>query len=103
VNPDKDAPKAGFLFVNDTVSSCVVYKKVNGKPAPVYLSAGGPLPPGREALVPKSKCKVWFSSAHETSSMVSVFAGRFKEVDFTGTTEASVWYTSGGLWANSAP
>lgn len=100
-NPDKAAPKAGFVFVNDTISSCVVYKKVNGRPAPVYLSAAGPLPPGQELLVPKAKCKVWFSSAHETSSMVSTFAGRAKEVDFTGQTEVSVWYTSEGLWANS--
>lgn len=103
VNPDKQAPKKGFLFNNDTIASCVVYKIIQGKSTPVYISAGGPLPPGQEVLIPKAKCKVWFSSVHSTASMISNFTGRAKEVDLTGQTEVSVWYTGGGLWANSEP
>lgn len=102
INLDNNAPSSGFLFRNDTIASCVVYKKVNGSPAPVYISAGGPLPPGQEALIPVPKCKVWFSSSHDTGSMVSSMQGRVKEIDLTGRPEATVMYNKSGLWENQS-
>src|SRR5512140_2005521 len=95
------ATQDGFLFNNKTISSCVVYKKIQGRSAPVYISADGPLPPGKEPLIPKPKCKVWFSSKYDGSSMVSSSLRDAKEIDLTGNTAADVWYTERGLWASS--
>ncbi|KAF4461186.1 hypothetical protein FALBO_12012 [Fusarium albosuccineum] len=102
VKPDPQAPKKGFLFRNETIASCVIYKEVMGKPAPVYISATGPLPPGDEFLVPVAQCKVWFSAVHETSSMISAFAGKAKEIDLTNKAETEVWYNEFGQWSNAA-
>ncbi|KAI0127171.1 hypothetical protein BJ170DRAFT_364547 [Xylariales sp. AK1849] len=102
-NPDAKAPKAGFRFRNKTKSSAVVYKIVNGSRKAAYFSSAGPLPPGTEDLTPKAKCRVWFSSNHDTESMISDFNGDEKSVDLTGKTSAEVWFTADGLWANAQP
>ncbi|KAK3319433.1 hypothetical protein B0H66DRAFT_624249 [Apodospora peruviana] len=104
-SPDERAPRGdGFLFKNHTrAAACVAYKVVQGRSTPVYISPDGPLPRGQEFLVPRPKCKVWFSLWHGTESMVASksFAGEDKEVDLTGNPNAEVWYTESGRWSNS--
>lgn len=73
--PDNNAPNTGFSFINKADgAAAVVYKKVLGKWAPIYLSEKAPLPPGTERLIPKLTCAVWFSADVETDSMISEFA-----------------------------
>ena len=51
VNNDPNAPKTGFLFQNKAASAAaVVFKKVRGEFAPIYMSQKAPLPPGTETL-----------------------------------------------------
>ncbi|KAI5924913.1 hypothetical protein F4810DRAFT_661944, partial [Camillea tinctor] len=96
---DEDAPEAGFLFINHTpAASAVVYKKINGKFNPIYISAAGPLPPGREALLPKASVAVWFQVAYETGTMVSHFDTSKIVVDFTGKKSHTVQYDVNGEW-----
>ncbi|KAH8689223.1 hypothetical protein GQ44DRAFT_780672 [Phaeosphaeriaceae sp. PMI808] len=98
-NLDPHAPQAGFLFVNKTpAASAVVYKKVNGSIAPIYVSAAGPLPPGKESLTPKLSVGVWFQAGSETGTMISDFDTDMLTVDFTGVTEHTIEYSTDGTW-----
>jgi hypothetical protein len=98
-NADPHAPQAGFMFINKTpAASAVVYKEINGVPAPIYVSAAGPLPPGREALIPKTAIGVWFQVAADTGTMISEFDTDMLTIDYTGTTTHSIAYSSDGVW-----
>ncbi|KAF7552201.1 hypothetical protein G7046_g7485 [Stylonectria norvegica] len=100
-NHSADAPPAGFLFINKTpAASCIVYKKINGALNPIYISAAGPLVPGREALVPKTSITVWFQAASSTGTMISQFDTDNFVVDFTGGAARSIKYDSEGAWSN---
>ncbi|CVL11697.1 hypothetical protein FPRO06_13006 [Fusarium proliferatum] len=97
INTDPKAPKGGFRFINQTNgAAAVVYKKVNGKFAPIYFSASAPLPKGTEDLTPVEKVAVWFQANTQTATMISEFNGEPKEVDMTGKTEAALEYD--GNW-----
>ena len=79
-------------------ASCVVYKKINGQAAPIYLSAAGPLPPGKEVLTPKTTMGVWFQAASDTGTMISEFDTDLLTVDYTGTTNHTISYSADGVW-----
>ncbi len=99
-NIDAHAPQDGFLFWNKTpAASAVVFKKVNGVPAPIYISAAGPLPPGKELLTPKSTAGVWFQAASDSGTMISEFDTDMLTVQYDGTTTHTVSYSAQGVWS----
>ncbi|KAJ4028927.1 hypothetical protein NW761_014255 [Fusarium oxysporum] len=100
INSDPNAPKGGFRFINQTNgAAAVVYKRINGKFAPIYFSAAAPLPKGTEDLTPVEKVAVWFQANTETATMISEFVGEPKEVNMTGKTEALLDYN--GNWTQN--
>jgi hypothetical protein len=97
---DPKAPSAGFLFINKTpAASAVIYKKMNGAFAPVYISAAGPLPPGKESLTPRTTTAIWFQKASDTGTMISDYSTDPIYVEFVSTTTHSVSYNLAGAWA----
>lgn len=99
--PDPKAPKSGFNFINQANgAAAVVYKKVLGKWAPIYLSEKAPLPPGTERLIPKLTCAVWFSADVETDSMISEFDTVALTLDMTNNQarRAEASYTKKDGW-----
>ncbi|EWZ43428.1 hypothetical protein BFJ70_g12660 [Fusarium oxysporum] len=100
INSDPNAPKGGFRFINQTNgAAAVVYKRINGKFAPIYFSAAAPLPKGTEDLTPVEKVAVWFQANTETATMISEFVSEPKQVDMTGKTEALLDYN--GNWTQN--
>ena len=101
--PDADAPQNGFLFINKTpAASCVVLKKIQGQNKPIYVSTYGPLPPGRETIIPKSKVAVWFSTASGSGQVIANFESEKMIVDFTGATQRTIQYNDTGSWVQLA-
>src|SRR4051794_23487794 len=102
VSADKNAPSAGFRFINETsAAAAVVYRKIMGQVSPIYFSANAPLPPGTEDLTPINKVAIWFSNTAVTSTMISNFQGTSQEIDFTGRKNALVKYAVDGTWSLS--
>ncbi|KAI9727457.1 MAG: hypothetical protein M1828_006399 [Chrysothrix sp. TS-e1954] len=93
-NSDPNAPKAGFSFINKTkAAAAVVYKKVQGAWAPIYVSQKAPLAPGTEMLVPKVCCAIWFAADADTSNMISTFATNPIKLDLTGNSSGKAQVT----------
>ncbi len=102
-NIDPHTPQDGFTFVNKTpAASAVIYKKLNGGPSPIYISAAGPLPPGKEQLTPKTTMGVWFQAASDSGTMISEFDTDMLSVEYQGTTVHTISYSSEGVWTVSS-
>ncbi|KAF4994531.1 hypothetical protein FGRMN_5741 [Fusarium graminum] len=106
VNPDSDSPADGFRFVNKTNGAgAVLYRRVNGRPSPIYYSSHAPLPPGTEDLTPVPKIVVWFSPDVQAGTMISDFDGATMIIDLSGRTQIELGFD--GEWsqnsANSLP
>ncbi|KAF5656803.1 hypothetical protein FHETE_10777 [Fusarium heterosporum] len=98
VNPDSTSPAGGFKFINKTNGAgAIVYKRINGKPSPIYLSPYAPLPPGTEDLTPVSKVTVWFSRDVQPGTMISRIDTQSMEVDLSGRTQIELGYD--GSWS----
>ena len=101
VNSDPNAPANGFNFINKTkAAAAVVYKKVQGSWAPVYVSQKAPLGPGKEILIPKICCAIWFAVDADTSNMVSSYTTDPINLDLTDNEsgKAIVSYNQDGAW-----
>jgi len=95
-------PENGFNFVNKaSQAAAVVYKKVEGAWAPIYVSKKAPLPPGTEKLIPVVTCAVWFSAEAEASYMISEFNGEPWSIDLTHNEshKAVVNYSEDAVWS----
>ncbi|KAJ4319548.1 hypothetical protein N0V84_006278 [Fusarium piperis] len=102
VNNDPSAPQDGFRFFNEAGSAAaIIYKRINGQNAPIYISAMAPLPPGTEDITPLSRVAVWFQRDVETSVMVSELHGASREMEMSWMTEANLEYTGSGVWVQS--
>lgn len=98
VNQDSASPPGGFKFINKTNGAgAIVYRRVGGKPSPIYFSSYAPLPPGTEDLTPVSKVKVWFSRDVQPGTMISHFDSEAMEVDLSGRTQIELGYD--GRWS----
>ncbi|KAJ4243988.1 hypothetical protein NW757_010920 [Fusarium falciforme] len=99
VNDDSSAPKDGIRFVNETRgAAAILYKKINGQHAPIYISAMAPLPQGTEDITPLSRVAVWFQNEAQTSMMISNLPGGSREMEMSFLTEATLEYTGSGSW-----
>lgn len=99
VKDDSSAPKDGIRFVNETRgAAAILYEKINGQHAPIYISSMAPLPKGTEDITPLSRVVVWFQHEAETSMMISNLPGGTKEMELSFTTEATLEYTGSGSW-----
>ncbi|KAM6525282.1 hypothetical protein FALCPG4_010840 [Fusarium falciforme] len=99
VNDDSSAPKDGIRFVNETRgAAAILYKKINGQHAPIYISAMAPLPQGTEDITPLSRVAVWFQNEAQTSMMISNLPGGSREMEMSFLTEATLEYTGSGNW-----
>ncbi|KAI8666242.1 hypothetical protein NCS57_00848500 [Fusarium keratoplasticum] len=99
VNDDSSAPKDGIRFVNETRgAAAILYKKINGQHAPIYISAMAPLPQGTEDITPLSRVAVWFQSEAETSMMISNLPRGSREMEMSFMTEVTLEYTGSGSW-----
>jgi hypothetical protein len=100
VQSDPNAPQDGFLFRNETNSaSCILYKRINDRPTPIYFSEPGALPQGSQALVPKSSCKISFERMAEIGMLVGNSSGPALQVDFKGATTRTVKFDAQGNWS----
>jgi hypothetical protein len=94
-------PANGFNFINEaSAAAAVVYKKVEGSWAPVYVSKNAPLPPGTETLIPVVQVAVWFASSAKTANMISIFGSNSCTIDMTQNQShtAEIEYTQDGHW-----
>ncbi|KAI8667003.1 hypothetical protein NCS56_00835300 [Fusarium sp. Ph1] len=99
INDDSSAPKDGIRFVNKTsAAAAVLFKRINGQNAPIYISAMAPLPPGVEDITPLSRVAVWFQNEAQTSMMISNLPGGSREMEMSFLTEATLEYTGSGSW-----
>ncbi|EEU39377.1 uncharacterized protein NECHADRAFT_81493 [Fusarium vanettenii 77-13-4] len=99
INDDSSAPKDGIRFVNRTgAAAAVLFKRINGQNAPIYISANAPLPPGTEDITPLSRVAVWFQNEAQTSMMISNLPGGSREMEMSFMTEATLEYTGSGSW-----
>ena len=97
-----DAPSQGFRFVNEARGAgAVVYKQVNGRNVPFYVSVDAPLPPGSEELTPIPKCAVWLQRGAQSETLIRGFQGNSQIIDFSGRNNARVKYGADGNWSVS--
>ncbi|KAG8631646.1 hypothetical protein KVT40_000786 [Elsinoe batatas] len=104
-NVDSSAPKNGFLFINEAnAAAAVVYQKLRDPATqqlawyPIYISQYAPLPQGTETLIPVVKVAVWFSNSAVTGTMMSNFASKELEIDFTNNQSHSAKVSYDGGW-----
>ncbi|RGP64260.1 hypothetical protein FSPOR_8080 [Fusarium sporotrichioides] len=73
-----------FAFINQTSgASAVIYKIINGKSLPFFISPN-PLDPGAtEVMTPKATVALWFQQNVETGTMVSVVKDELSTFDFS--------------------
>ncbi|KAI0503265.1 hypothetical protein F5B22DRAFT_662200 [Xylaria bambusicola] len=90
-------PDGAFKMVNLTSgrASAVVYKKVNGKATPFYISSVAIEPQGSEMMSPKANVSLWFEKNVDTGTMVSKNSGNASVFDFRGVSSKTVHYDSG--------
>jgi hypothetical protein len=71
--------------VNGTAdtASAVVYKVIQGKPTPFYISQSPVFSKGNETLTPKLKVALWFQKDAETGTMFSKNSTAITAIDFT--------------------
>ncbi|KAI8717509.1 hypothetical protein NCS52_00827000 [Fusarium sp. LHS14.1] len=99
VGDDPSAPQDGVRFVNKAkMAAAVLFKKINGQNAPIYISANAPLPPGTEDITPLSRVAVWFQNEAQTSMMISNLPPNSREMEMSFMTEATLQYTGSGSW-----
>ncbi|KAL2682949.1 hypothetical protein Neosp_007410 [[Neocosmospora] mangrovei] len=99
VGDDSSAPKDGIRFINKaSMAAAVLFKRINGQNAPIYISANAPLPPGAEDITPLSRVAVWFQNEAQTSMMISNLPPNSREMEMSFMTEATLQYTGSGSW-----
>jgi hypothetical protein len=102
VNPG--GPENAITFVNKAQkAAAVIYKKVQGKFSPIYISKDSPLEPGTETLIPVAKVCVWFSADAETGSMISSYSTNPLVVDMTASKKATCSYDGNWTRIPNAP
>ncbi|KAI0967057.1 hypothetical protein F4678DRAFT_258134 [Xylaria arbuscula] len=93
VEPEQH-PSSGFMMVNQTTdrASAIVFKIVDGEPAPFYISAVPIQPGSSELITPKSTVNLWFEKYAETGTMVSKNPTNSSVFDFRGVTAKTLHY-----------
>ncbi|CAG7555156.1 unnamed protein product [Fusarium equiseti] len=71
---DEELPEKSFKMVNDTdgEAAAVVFKRIDGKHLPIYVSHPPIDSQGNELLTPSDTVALWFQPWGKTGSMVSV-------------------------------
>ncbi|KAF2656389.1 hypothetical protein K491DRAFT_745119 [Lophiostoma macrostomum CBS 122681] len=85
ISQDATIDPTSFRFVNGTAdtASAVVYKVIQGKPTPFYISQSPVFSKGNETLTPKLKVALWFQKDAETGTMFSKNSTAITAIDFT--------------------
>ncbi|XP_014550946.1 hypothetical protein COCVIDRAFT_68545, partial [Bipolaris victoriae FI3] len=84
ISQDSSLSDTSFQFVNQTDkrASAVIYKLIQGKPTPFYISQSPVFSQGNEVLTPKLKVALWFDKNVETGTMVSHISSKITAIDF---------------------
>ncbi|KAJ8109438.1 hypothetical protein OPT61_g7461 [Boeremia exigua] len=85
ISQDPKLDDTSFKFVNETekTASAVIYKLIQGKPTPFYISQSPVFSKGNEVLTPKLKVALWFQKDVETGNMFSKNGTKLTAIDFT--------------------
>ncbi|KAK6535005.1 hypothetical protein TWF281_006303 [Arthrobotrys megalospora] len=95
-NGRSEAPENGFILENKgTPASAVVYKTVEGRKSPIYVSPDGPIKPGVVTLTPRSTCKIWVAGETENTIFVTRYESNPCEIDLTGLRSVEIDYANG--------
>ncbi|OAA34537.1 hypothetical protein NOR_08403 [Metarhizium rileyi] len=86
VSPNGKLDPGSYSFANNTdgEASAVIYKPINGQPAPFYVSQSPVFSKGTETLTPKLFVALWFQKNATTKTMISLSSSQISEFNFTG-------------------
>jgi hypothetical protein len=101
VNVGPNASRSGFRFNNEArEAAAVLFKSVNGRPAPIYINRNVPLPRGSEKLVPRRTVAVWFAKRWEgeTGTLIEGFGGPSIVVDMSNNQSRKAKVAYDGNW-----
>jgi hypothetical protein len=72
-DPSPQAPADGFLFVNKTPASALLFKLVRNQQRPIFLTSVGDTvpPPGQHTLRPAGTILIFFASAEDQTAFSS--------------------------------
>ncbi|EUC28471.1 hypothetical protein COCCADRAFT_60583, partial [Bipolaris zeicola 26-R-13] len=84
ISQDSSLGDTSFKFVNQTdkTASAVIYKLIQGKPTPFYISQSPVFSQGNEVLTPKLEVALWFQMNAETGTMFSQNSTQITPIDF---------------------
>jgi len=99
-DPDTNAPNNGYLFMNATSASALLFKWIRNKLKPIYVTTvEGNAPPGQHTLTPTGRVMVFFADAEaRTAFKTEQINSNTHEYSYLDHSHVTVYFNSEGIW-----